>query len=175
MISWTRCRPKGESDLALTAVRYYGGGTGCRNFACVKQQDETLYVSAGKTGGVVSRFGLQSVFIGAKRDKDSPNRIVFDHEEVVAIPPVEAQKYSREYRKAIASKDLVVRSKEDFEKWSAAEKQRQDAELAEAKRKADEEAKVAAGEKPTAAKSTAAPLVMKDAPATKRASDKDAG
>lgn len=89
-----------------------------------------LYLSAGKTGGIVSRFGTDT-FVGATIEPEGkratgrtgPGRIKFDHDEVVMIPAPEAARHRREYAKAVAAGDVVVRSEADHKAWLAKQAQ----------------------------------------------------
>lgn len=112
---------------------------------------EFHYVSSVK-GHLVTRFpSLRSSvaqFIGATRKGKT---IVWDTTEVVAISDKEWQTYRREYRRCLADKSIVERTKEDFEAYVKEKTERETKALEEAKADADakaaEEAK--ANEQPT--------------------------
>lgn len=102
---------------------------------------EFHYVSSVE-GRLVTRFpSLRSSvaqYIGATR---KGKKITWDTSEVVAISEQEWQKYRREYRRCVADKSLVVKTKEDFEKYVAdkIERERIELEKAEAEAKAKAE------------------------------------
>lgn len=58
-------------------------------------------------------------YIGAARNPQDPKTIVYNQAEVVFIPGSERRRFLSEYEGALASKSLVVRSKEDFEAYNA--------------------------------------------------------
>jgi hypothetical protein len=105
---------------------------------------EFHYVSSVK-GHLVTRFpSLRSSvaqYIGATRKGKT---IVWDPTEVVAISEKEWQTYRREYRRCVADKSLVVRTKEDFETYVAEKTAREQKVLEEAKAKAEADAKAEA-------------------------------
>jgi hypothetical protein len=106
----------------------------------------TLFVSCNPAAGPVRRYGSASM-IGATRDPKTPKIVAYDPEAVIMIPGDEAREYAREYRKAIASKDLIKRTRANFE---AAERKAEAAELKriEARKAEKAEAKKAATESP---------------------------
>lgn len=73
---------------------------------------EFRYFSPAK-GRVVPRYGAGS-FIGASR---GPKGFTVNTEAVVAIPVTETNRFHKEYRKAVELKDLVERTKKDWEAW----------------------------------------------------------
>lgn len=109
---------------------------------------EFHYVSSVK-GHLVTRFpSLQSSvaqYIGATRKGKT---IVWDESEVSAISDQEWQKYRREYRRCLADKSLVVRTKEDFEAYVADKTKRETEALEKAKAEAADKAKAEANEQP---------------------------
>lgn len=110
---------------------------------------EFHYVSSVK-GHLVTRFpSLRSSvaqFIGATRKGKT---IVWDETEVVAISDQEWQRYRREYRRCLADKSIVERTKEDFEAYVAEKTDRETKALEKAKAEAAEKAKAEATEQPT--------------------------
>jgi hypothetical protein len=69
-----------------------------------------LFVSS-VDGQPVSRFGVGTrVLIGAAHDPAEPRKILYDPKAIVGIPHAEAQKYAREYRRAISDGSLTVRT-----------------------------------------------------------------
>lgn len=88
-------------------------------------------------GHAVARYGTTAT-IGATR---GPHGYVINPDSVTAIPITETQRYAREYLKALERKELVERSKEEFDAYQAKRKVERKAENeAEAKARADEEA-----------------------------------
>jgi hypothetical protein len=65
-------------------------------------------------GRTVARFGTRE-FIGARR---TPDAMLFDPTKIVAIPVTECLRYHREYRNALRRKELIERTKAD---WDAAQ------------------------------------------------------
>lgn len=72
-----------------------------------------LFVSAVE-GQPVHRFGSPSILIGADRDPQDPRKLRYRPDEVVGIPRVEAQRYAREYARAISDGALRERTAEEF-------------------------------------------------------------
>lgn len=109
---------------------------------------EFHYVSSVK-GHLVTRFpSLRSSvaqYIGATRKGKT---IDWDESEVSAISDQEWQKYRREYRRCLADKSLVVRTKEDFEAYVADKTKCETEALEKAKAEAAEKAKAEAPEQP---------------------------
>ncbi len=68
-----------------------------------------LFVSSIE-GQPVARFGSGGVMIGAERDLTDRTLVHYTPEVVVAISREEARKYAREYRRAIDSGSLKVRT-----------------------------------------------------------------
>jgi len=101
---------------------------------------EFHYVSSVK-GHLVTRFpSLQSSvaqYIGATRKGKT---VVWDPTEVVAISEQEWQKYRREYRRCLADKSLIERTKEHFDKYVEDKTARDKEALEAAKAKAEAEA-----------------------------------
>lgn len=133
---------------------------------------EFHYVSSVK-GHLVTRFpSLRSSvaqFIGATR---KGKEIVWDISEVVAISDKEWQTYRREYRRCVADKAIVERTKEDFDKYVADKTAREKKVLDEAKAKAEAEAKTeveGAEPNPPASEGTTQPAEGTSQPKGKRA------
>lgn len=75
-----------------------------------------LFVSSVE-GQPVTRFGSR-VLIGADRDPQHPNKILYRTQEIIAIPRDEAEKYAREYARLIADESLVVRTADEWTQQS---------------------------------------------------------
>jgi hypothetical protein len=72
-----------------------------------------LFVSSVE-GQPVHRFGSPTILIGADRNPDEPRKIIYRTQEVVGIPRAEAQRYAREYARAIADGALTERTAEEY-------------------------------------------------------------
>lgn len=105
-----------------------------------------IYVSSVE-GKLVTRYGSLEVgrvqYIGASFDGVS--KVTWDTKAVTAIPESEWNKFQREYKQAVANKELTLRTEEDFaayrKKREADEKKAADAaKAAEAKAAAGTEA-----------------------------------
>jgi hypothetical protein len=90
-------------------------------------------------GQPVARFGTGTM-IGASRTPDDPTVVVYDPEEIVAIPHAEYSKHRRAYDRAIANGSLRVRKSD---KWVKQEQTRSKGK-AEARQKKQAEAKAKA-------------------------------
>lgn len=114
-----------------------------------------LFVSSVE-GRTVSRFGTATArqaneLIGARRSPGGP--IVWDPEEVVALPVREVEAFAKEYRDAIAEGSLRKRIEADYLAWIAAQTKR--GEEADAKAKADAQPETKPAEAPEASSSAA--------------------
>lgn len=58
-------------------------------------------------GRPVTRYGTP-VLIGAVRDPEKPNKLIFSPADVITIPRDEAERYRREYLRHVAEGDLVL-------------------------------------------------------------------
>jgi len=107
---------------------------------------EFHYVSSVK-GHLVTRFPSLRLsvaqYIGATRKGKT---IVWDETEVAAISEREWQTYRREYRRCMADKSLVERTKEDFEAYVADKQAREKEALEKTTAEAMERAKAEARE-----------------------------
>lgn len=87
---------------------------------------EFHYVSSVK-GHLVTRFPTLQMsvaqYIGATR---KGKEVTWDETEVVAISEQEWAKYRREYRRCLADKSLVERTKEDFAAYVEEKTKRED-------------------------------------------------
>lgn len=72
-----------------------------------------LFVSSVE-GAPVTRFGTRTI-IGATRSTLAPTVLVFDTEQIVAIPHDEYRRYRREYDRALDNGSLKRRAVADWE------------------------------------------------------------
>ena len=105
----------------------------------MEAQKPALYVSCVK-GSVVERFGFRGQYIGVKRIAP-PEGWQWNEDEVVAISEREFARCRREYEQALARKDLLQRTEEEFTAWREKETKDSNDAFADAKAKAEAEAK----------------------------------
>lgn len=78
-----------------------------------------LFVSCVE-GQPVTRFGTR-VFIGAARDPANPRKLVYHPDQIIAVPHLEAQRFGREYARAILDGSLVQRSAAEWREQQRSE------------------------------------------------------
>jgi len=74
-------------------------------------------------GRPVTRFGSKEL-IGATRDPEHRNKVVYSPKTIVGIPVDEASRYGREYQRLIDDGDVVSH---DAKAWAAQQTQRNEA------------------------------------------------
>jgi hypothetical protein len=79
------------------------------------EDDKKCRYFSSVPGHAVARYGTGTT-IGASR---GPTGYVFNTDVVVAIPEAEFYRYMREYKRALLHKELVERTKEDFDSYRA--------------------------------------------------------
>jgi hypothetical protein len=86
-----------------------------------------LFVSSVE-GHAVTRFGTvrmlggvpsPGILIGATRDQKDPSKITWNEQEIVFIPPAEAERYAKEYGRLLLHKSLSLRSSGEYEAQQA--------------------------------------------------------
>jgi len=85
-------------------------------------KDDGMKFFSSVIGRPVARWGTGTM-IGARIDASLPDGpgIVYDVDAVVAIPLAEFKRHEREYRKAIACKELVERTRSQHDTYVKAQ------------------------------------------------------